>query len=549
MVFIYINPTQFKTETMALINMMKQKKNYLKQNNNQPSAKDNKTPGDILFTDNVYKSDKYKLDLSHYRIVLQNNLLSEQEKKFYMLEKFLLETADEEYEKVSNVGVQFNANCDNLLELKANKISGKDNKIVYVVPPNYKAKSNFWTTLFFIELTKNKITPDYVVDSINRLSRLLIATTFPDHALYNYIVVISDDISYSGSQLSEDTFNSIIAPNVKLFFNLIGYSEVALNTINKRKIDSGNTCEIIFGRGAKYPLNKLSAKFDDKASVKNNILYLKYEQDFGGINPKINIKMMSSLLLNDALYMSKLHMAHNIFFVSKIFNKYIHYESKTRSSNRNNGSVQYLPFKYPDAYSTVENMCKFSRLQNVALIRVDRLIHYLDLPGQSDNDKLDRLSEGIIKENLWDDSGDNVYINSIIIQYFIQNIRPPNFPPILPNSLDKKFINIFKLKPGKGYLNDINENILNNFNGTHNDESYNNTILNYFVNLNNKISKFNKKHLIEYVMPKSLHQTKLTSKYNIKNCSGKDFNAYDMSSNSFCNVSCNLNFYKKINWD
>jgi hypothetical protein len=89
---------------------------------------------------------------------------------------------------------------------------------------------------------------------------------------------------------------------------------------------------------------------------------------------------------------------------------------------------------------------------------------------------------------------------------------------------------------------------------------YNNLLLNKYVQLNNKISKFNKKHLIEFVMPKSKYQLRDTSKYTIKNCAIKpnkdldkdlvtDFNPLSTFGTSLnCNENCELNFYRSVDW-
>ena len=72
-----------------------------------------------------------------------------------------------------------------------------------------------------------------MIDEVDKMYQSNITTNFPNSNLFNYILVISDDISYSGSQLSLNTYKKpsspleTIAKNVTVFLNLVGYSEIA----------------------------------------------------------------------------------------------------------------------------------------------------------------------------------------------------------------------------------------------------------------------------------------------------------------------------------
>ncbi len=551
MALYYTNPVDYSILVNNYITGMKSKNDYLKSI--QPATKSKKTPGDKLFDPEILKAHKYRLDLSHYTKILESSLLSEQERKFYLLQKFMLEMADADYQQVSDITTLFTINAQHIAELLAHKKDGKENKLIFLVPNSEKSKSNFWLSLFFIELTRGILTPNYCINDTIQIDKKSIydSTFFQDS--YNYIVVITDDISYSGEQLSKNTFlrnNPKILSKHTLFFNLVGYSEIALDRITRAK--GRSECNLVFARGAKHPLNKLSAKFEFNAATNtNNVLYQKSLIDFTSPAQKIGTRMLSTLLLNDVFYISKSssYSSSNIEFKSKLFNYYQFWETPRKTEN-NNGSIQYLPIKYPDEYSTVENMCKFYRLQNVAILRFDRLIHYVNLPGQTDEEKLDWIANKIIEKNLYDDTITNIQIKYALIEKFIEKSQGINTSPDWPiqlNSFDNKFISIFT---SGGVLSGTNEldNILQKFNHNYNDKSFNNQLLNKFVNLNNKISKFNKKHMLEFVMPKSQYLLKHSSKYLIKNCGSNVNEPYDKTV-PYCNVNCSLNFYRYISWD
>ena len=490
----YSNPNNYKTQVNTFITRMKLKNDYT--SSKQPATKSTKTPGDKLFDPDILKTNKNRMDLSHYTEILASGLLSEQERRFYLLQKFMLEMADTDYQEVSDIKKIFSENAKHIKDLLLQKIDGKVNKLIFLVPNYEMQKSNFWLSLFFIELTRSILSPDYFINHTDQISRNTNSSHFTDDC--NYIVVITDDISYSGEQISKNTFQTTeIYDKYTLFFNLVGYSEVALARITNRKNQTYSTCNLVFARGAKHPLNKLSAKFtSNNPSNTNNVLYQKSLEDFKSTNLKPGTRMLSSLLLNDVFYFGI-----DLKFTSNLFNYYDYWETPHKTQD-NNGSIQYLSIKYPDSFSTIENMCKFYRLQNVAILRIDRLIHYLNLPDQTDEKKLDWLADKIIIKNLLVDDTLNIIIDSKLVNKFIeysQGSKSNSDWPIQLDSFDKKFISIFKIRSGS-VSKEFND-IVKIFNHQFSDTYYNNQLLNKFVNLNNKISKFNKKHMLEFVMP------------------------------------------------
>jgi len=328
----YSNPNDYKTQVNTFITRMKLKNDYT--SSKQPATKSTKTPGDKLFDPDILKTNKNRMDLSHYTEILASGLLSEQERRFYLLQKFMLEMADTDYQEVSDIKKIFSENAKHINELLLQKRDDKVNKLIFLVPNYEMQKSNFWLSLFFIELTRSILSPDYFINHTDQISTNTNSSHFTDDC--NYIVVITDDISYSGEQISKNTFQTTkINDKYTLFFNLVGYSEVALARITNRKNETYSTCNLVFARGAKYPLNKLSAKFtSNNPSNTNNVLYQKSLKDFNSINLKPGTRMLSSLLLNDVFYFGI-----DLKFTSNLFNYYDYWETPLKTQD-NNGSIQ-----------------------------------------------------------------------------------------------------------------------------------------------------------------------------------------------------------------
>ena len=125
---IYDTPINYSNKIYALMTKMQGKNNYLESSKTQPTIPSNKTPGYKIFDPSVFKADKNQLDLSIFNQVFANNLLSEQEKKFYLLQKFLLELANNDYNQVSNITERYTINAQHIVDLMKIKKSNKENK-------------------------------------------------------------------------------------------------------------------------------------------------------------------------------------------------------------------------------------------------------------------------------------------------------------------------------------------------------------------------------------------------------------------------------------
>ena len=147
------------------------------------------------------------------------------------------------------------------------KLNGEGYKICLPIGDQSLKKSNFFYSLLTIFKLKNKsidfeifYKSDEVFDKYGREEKVLI--------------VLCDDVSYSGNQLSshinskltgglQNSFYvlnigdlskklSFLNPNMKYYLNIIGYSETAKNAIEKQFKSSDISSRLIYGSGALY---------------------------------------------------------------------------------------------------------------------------------------------------------------------------------------------------------------------------------------------------------------------------------------------------------
>lgn len=550
----YINPIDFKTKIDEFITFIENKSDYTLSSNDQPVEENIKALGKNVFDISIINDHKYKIDLNYINQILQSKL-SQQEKAHYKLFKFILEKANEEYISSNQIIDIFTKNCEHIKKLlKMTDKFGKTKKLVLFVPINSTRKSNFWFTLFFKKFLEEKnIVFDYMIDNLERVSSLQIHNEFTNHEKEHYLVVICDDISYSGQQLTDNIiYNKVTSPTylssqVNLFLNLLGYSDNAKKRIEDGgKMRSANT--LFFGEGSKYPLIKISAKFNENQV--NNILYLKVIEDTVSENNEdknSGTLALVGLLLNDVFCVKNI--LNTICFRSQICNLIKYYETISKEIKDRNGSLQYLPFKYPDSLSTIDNMCRLSRLQNEVIFRVDRLINYINYDdlNLSEVDKLYIFAKKLIDSNKIIDKCINVpaqecqlYFDNNILDLFNFSLQPANqlFQLDQNNQIDPKLLNMIH-----------DSTLITKFDEKINNKTYNNMLFYKFINLNNKISKFNKKHLLEFIGPLSNYTKTITTKYTIKDCNLMPNQKTNLKSFNFCNLSCiESSFYKKINW-
>lgn len=525
----------------GLITMMKGKNDFTQPLAFQPVEKSTKTSGDLLFDSTIFEADKNQIDNSYLDVLISKS--NSQTKKAYELQKFILDEAKNTYIDNNKIKEIFNSNCDDIIHIKTILESTYPDKIIKIVLLILKtmSKSNFWISLWVYELLKEHgITVDFIVEDICEV-KPNVTGDFSNFANEHYLIIISDDISYSGSQIEHHSITNIpMDPNhLTLFLNLIGYSENAKKKIEsriKQNFSSQILTNCYFGSKSIFPLPKLSSKFKDNEP--NNVI--KKKADVCGFS-----QSLSALIYSDAWIIGT---DNNIIPYS--FYLFRDWESNNMSSSRN-GSLQYLPFKYPDWLSTVDKMCKTNKMQNLVIFRFDRLITHYNIVPIYYSDDIPINEDGTIPLESQDviDKFDDFSLSALdngIIQ-----IKTKTYDDELQLNFDDLFHSqllnipqsvIIEIQKAKMITQKLKSN------GKSNPDYSHNMILNRFTRLNNKINKFNKKHLIEIVPSVGEFFVHKTTKFNIRNCGTDRIDKINSNESNICSKNCKLSFYKQINW-
>ncbi len=533
--FVY-QPALFLLAIQNLIQRIKNKPDYTKPNTNTVASQ--KTPGNILFTQQVFKVEDADINLQVVDKLLTNPYLLESELIYFRFYRELLNTASESYKAVSNIERIYTQNIIHLQQ-EIGKLEGLGHrvKLAIYIPIDMYRKSNFWCTLYFINLCSVfRVRIDYGIRNINDfINTSPLYQPSPDVYIpkgnERTIIIVCDDVSYSGQQLTH-TITTHSTPNSEkflFFLNLFAYSENAHSRISR---SIHRFPKLIFGNGAITPLPKVSIRFNDPPQM-NDFLYKKAFDN--GMN-----NGLCSLLMNDMFYIDEKE--NNLVLRSSLLEnlKYLDY-SNTRDSN---GSLQYLPFKYPDSLSTVDNMCSLNRQENIIIFRINRLIRFMT-DEMSDQEKFNKLARIFLTNNL-------LRFSRTMLIYLIKNFnRLINDRSLLNEVLKNNGILI-----DDSLITEYIPKLMQILNNT-TTKYYNNLQLFKFIKANNKIHRFNKKHLIELIGPKNNYQKFNNHQFTIRNCTHlspvEDIDAKMtalMPHTLFCNQNCTRNtFYLNINWE
>jgi len=262
----------------------------------------------------------------------------------------------------------YNDNADELIELlKANQ----DIIPIYIITSANTTKSNFYFNLYFLNVLKLK---GLKIENIyQRTSEILsILDNNPEIIEDKFkgkkiLLIFTDDITYSGSQLNQYITDSnedveLKLESVKFYLNLIGYSRIAKTRIIKNKIETN----IIF------PKNAIHAE----------ILNLK-ELFTKWLTPEIDT--IEKLIDVNDLY--KIRVDKGEIYFDSFFRKINEFYKKDETGFLEK-SLIYPFFKYPDAKSIVQNFCfildlggyiidldEIKKDHSVRIEKVDDIIH------------------------------------------------------------------------------------------------------------------------------------------------------------------------------
>ncbi len=233
-----------------------------------------------------------------------------------------------------------------------------NNHILAIILGNNVTKSNFWISLYtmfrlhekyniFIKYAYTEVPEvlDIIKDADKKCNDYIFKEKYNNEIKNKKILLIfSDDISYSGTQLSmhlrgncydltfnetkEKTIKRKIPKNVTYFLNIIGCTNTAIEKF-------------------KYILES-----EDNRSFEECVII-----------PKLIIPTLYEFLLNLSLNTNygdnyeKYLFENDLFYLEKYNNKYYLGSIFKLHFNNINSTLTYLPFKYPNSTSTVQNIC------------------------------------------------------------------------------------------------------------------------------------------------------------------------------------------------
>lgn len=231
----------------------------------------------------------------------------------------------------------YNDNADELIALLS---ANRDVIPIYIITAANTTKSNFYFNLYFLNILRSKgLKIENIYQRTSEILSILddkpeiIEEKFKGKKL---LLIFTDDITYSGSQLNQymTDYNENVElklESVKFYLNLIGYSRIAKTKIIKNKIEAN----IIF------PKNAIHAE----------ILNLK-ELFTQWLTPEIDT--IDKLIDANDLY--KIRIDKGEIYFDSFFRKINELHNKDENGFLEK-SLIYPFFKYPDAKSIIQNFC------------------------------------------------------------------------------------------------------------------------------------------------------------------------------------------------
>lgn len=316
---------------------------------------------------------------------------------------------------------RINKNLDEIAE------KNKSHEIIFISTGDDKSKSNFWLTMYSIRyLSAKGIKLSY---AYNILANIVpvdeeafgmgCETQRIEKAEYEKLIkktnkklllVFCDDISYSGNQLSGHVAGYCfpysemygmpqldIPDNVEIYFNLYGFTDGSINKL-RDAVSYKDRSKLIF------PKDYVTMKTFKNVLVE--ITNVDLSENLTDLYKAIVDRDCFSVFLEQDKPMVR------SMFASRFPN----------SNDEWDLSLSYLFFKYPDAQSTVSNMCFFEIPQNYVLnykthknnLDLSNLIKLYEKPYKIDLDKILKidLSKGSAGKFL---KGESELVSDLIV--------------------------------------------------------------------------------------------------------------------------------------
>ena len=300
-----------------------------------------------------------------------------------------------------------NNNCDKIIKIiSAEPISGKPIKdeprpaeslptdidlsnrpIPIVILNNFRIqKSNFFFALYFLYLYREKtegqtiqlVSIGMFADRTNRVDTPLFNITqyiyefnglktsnLVDSVFHEikYLGIICDDFSYSGSQLgsflfgyeifNNDEIKVTMPDNFKLYINCIGCTKIALDRITNKIVNP----ECIIISDEIYNKQNLEVESIIRKTFSESERFADIYELLKYICLKHDVFILKKNHYGEIVIKSILFNFIKDYFLPKIYGS---------PFMLNNITMTYLFFKYPDFFSTLQNLCGFDLSNNEA---------------------------------------------------------------------------------------------------------------------------------------------------------------------------------------
>lgn len=312
------------------------------------------------------------------------------------------------------------------------RISKISKTYIYIICPNNDIKkSNFFYTLLTYYLIKNKATIEGIFYNLQEFNNHI--KTLPVEETDKILAIISDDVSYSGSQLASFFSGKyVIDKRVYIYFNIVGYQEKAQKLIEERSRGLIDRSKLIFGAGSTFIQNQL---FNRTENIIQNILNL---DDVDKVYQHLELYKLYKFNLSKDVLKSKVE-SHEIIKAEEIYN-----------------SAIILFQKYPDSLSTYQYLCFFNFIETDYTLNMFNLFKSLEL---SPDILLNEYEQPILKKSFT--LGDLLKI----ILNKLDKIILKSTNPELTSKMKLKKINIESILHNT-YLNKSNNDIIDILNNS-----------------------------------------------------------------------------------
>ena len=384
-------------------------------------------------SDYIYKLIDKNIDLLNIKnydkdFKINLDLLEEYKTKIKCADKFI-NLIKKIYENIIYINCDQTIDIYNKNALEIKELVEKTDKIpVYIFSDFNSLKSNFYLNLYFINLCKTKydLKFNYIyMNTSDVIDNGEIPIKIDELIDKNILLIYTDDITYSGKQLSEIVINlqaSVRIPNLYIYINVLGYTIIAKNKII-------SSCQEI---------------------LPNNIIFSRnaYHKEIRSINDLLmqwsieNKQSLNNYLINNDAFIIQKDTTSKKYIIKSLFNELFdntYFDDETITDKTT--PLIYPFFKYPDNVSFSKNICYLLKIEG----------YYINSELLKSNDNYDIVikKDDYLKIDYYNLIPKNDYIDKI----FDGSLKDDKFIKCESND-EVKFNNNIKIKKVFDYLED-----------------------------------------------------------------------------------------------